>query len=76
MLSDYRDYGYHSENTYNSIFADFIGSLWGWNYRIGGKLTHVWNSNNDASESTLQGSPRLILSRKMGKRNYLRMNVQ
>ena len=76
MLSDYRDYGYHSKNTYNSIFADFIGSLWGWNYRIGGKLTHVWNSNNDASESTLQGSPRLILSRKMGKRNYLRMNVQ
>lgn len=76
MLSDYRDYGYHSENTYNALFADFIGSLWGWNYRIGGKLVHVYNSNDDASEKTLQGSPRLIVSRKMGKRNYMRLSVQ
>lgn len=76
MLSDYRDYGYHSENTYNALFADFIGSFWGWNYRIGGKLVHVYNSNDDASEKTLQGSPRLIVSRKMGKRNYMRLSVQ
>lgn len=76
MLSGYRDYGYHSENTYNAIFADFMGTLWGWSYRIGGKLVHVYNSNNDASEKTLQGSPRLIVSRKMGKRNYVRLSVQ
>ncbi|MGM9832938.1 MAG: hypothetical protein ACI31A_04535 [Candidatus Limisoma sp.] len=76
MLSDYNEYGYHSENTYNAVFADFVGSFWGWNYRIGGKLVHVWNSNNDASESTLQASPRIILSRKMGTHNYLRMSVQ
>ncbi|MGM9799573.1 MAG: hypothetical protein ACI30M_02670 [Muribaculaceae bacterium] len=76
MLSGYQDYSYHSENTYTALFADFIGSLWDFNYRIGAKLVHVYNSNDDASESTLQGSPRLIISRQLGKHNYLRLNLQ
>lgn len=76
MLSGYQDYRYRTKNTYNTLFADFIGTLCGWNYRIGGKLVHVYNSNNDASENTFQGSPRLIVSKSLGKHNYLRLSVQ
>ena len=76
MLSDYTEYEYWSNHSYNAVFADFCGSLWRWNYRIGGKLLHVYNGNVDNSQSVVQVSPRIILSKNLNKHNNVRISLQ
>lgn len=76
MLSDYTDYDYSSNHSYNAFFADFCGTLWKWNYRIGGKLLHLHDSNDDNSQTAIQVSPRIILSKNFNQHNNMRINLQ
>lgn len=76
LLSDYNEYQYWSNSSYNALFADFSSVIAGWNYRIGGKVVRAGNSNVDNSQSCVQASPTLILSRNFNKHNNMRISIQ